>query len=328
MSTHEWGEITYIRAVNQALTDALESDDSVIILGEDVAIPNGPFGATKGLHAVHGVRVVDTPISESAMVGAALGASMAGLRPVVEIMYADFLMVAMDQIVNQVANTRYVSQGRIAAPLVIRTQQGSTPGSCAQHSQSLEALFAHVPGLRVAVPATAQDAYSILRGAIDSDDPVLIFESRRLYPSKGVVSSNADARIGVADVVRAGDDVTLVTWGTGRALCEAALDGLANQGISGELIDLRWLAPWDAAAVIDSVGRTGRLVVAHEAVRTGGFGAEVVSTVAEALGPKLRSSRRVGTASAPIPSSPTLSTQLLPSVDSISRAILETIGEQ
>ena len=320
--------ITYIRAINLALDDALAADDSVIVFGEDVGIPNGPFGASKGLRAAYGDRVFDTPISESAMIGAALGSSMAGLRPVVEVMYADFLLVAMDQIVNQVANTRYVSRGRLTAPMVIRTQQGSTPGSCAQHSQSLEALFAHIPGLRVALPSTPQDAYSVLRGAISSDDPVMVFESRRLYPSKGHVRRDADARIGVADVVRQGSAVTVVTWGTSRPLCEEAVDSLALQGYECELIDLRWISPWDTETVLASAARTGRLVVVHEAVRNAGFGAEVVSTVAESLGGQLQACRRVGTLSSPIPSSPVLSAQLLPSVDTITRAILDTIGEK
>ncbi|CAB4932645.1 MAG: acetoin dehydrogenase [Actinobacteria bacterium] len=329
MSAHtDDHEVTYIRAVNHALDDALAADESVILYGEDVGIPNGPYGASKGLRALYGDRVFDTPISESAMIGAALGASMGGLRPVVEVMFADFLLVAMDQVINQIANTRYVSRGQITAPLVIRTQQGSTPGSCAQHSKSLEAMFAHIPGLLVAVPSTPQDAYSILRGAIDSDDPVMVFESRRLYPSKGTLQRDPDPRIGIADVVRPGNDVTVVTWGTCRPLCEQAATTLAGQGVDCEVIDLRWISPWDSTTVIDSVARTGRLVVAHEAVQNAGFGAEVVTTVVEALGPRLLAARRVATLSAPMPASPLLSAQLLPSADSIARAILDTIGEQ
>jgi len=315
-------EASYIRAVGMALEDALEADASVIVLGEDVAIPNGPFGATKGLHARFGDRIIDTPISESAMIGATLGMAMGGLRPVVEIMYADFLMVAMDQIVNQVANTRYVSRGRLSAPLVIRTQQGSTPGSCAQHSQSLEAMLAHVPGLRVAVPATPQDAYAMNLGAIALDDPVVVFESRRLYPSKGPVERGpADGGIGQARVTRQGTDVTLVAWGTALPWSQEAADALAADGISCEVIDLRWIAPWDVATVVDSAGRTGRLVVAHEAVQVGGFGAEVLSTVAEELGTSLRACARVGTAPVPIPAAPVLSAEVLPSAERIRQAV-------
>lgn len=315
-------EASYIRAVGMALEDALEADSSVIVLGEDVAIPNGPFGATKGLHARFGDRIIDTPISESAMIGASLGMAMGGLRPVVEIMYADFMMVAMDQIVNQVANTRYVSRGRLSAPLVIRTQQGSTPGSCAQHSQSLEAMLAHVPGLRVAVPATAQDAYAMNRAAIALDDPVVVFESRRLYPSKGLVSRGpVDGGLGRARVTRPGSDVTLVAWGTALPWSEQAADALAGDGISCEVIDLRWIAPWDVATVLESASRTHRLVVAHEAVQVGGFGAEVLSTIAAELGTSLHACARVGTAAAPMPAAAILSAQILPSAERIQQAV-------
>lgn len=325
MSTAEQvREVSYIRAVNLALRDALASSPDVIVFGEDVAVPNGPFGASKGLHAEFGGRVFDTPISESAMVGAALGAAIGGLRPIVEIMYGDFLLVAMDQIVNQVANTRYVSEGRMTAPLVIRTQHGHTPGACAQHSQSLEAMFAHVPGLRIAVPATPQDAYDMLRVAVTLDDPVMVFESRRLYPTKGPVRRRgadelAGAGVGVAEVVRHGTDVTVVTWGIGR---QVALDAVAaGPEASVDLIDLRWISPWDRTTVIESVRRTGRLLVVHEASQTAGFGAEIVSSVVETLGGGLRAARRVGLLDTPVPASPALAQELLPTVDRVTRAV-------
>ncbi len=312
-------ELSYIRAVNRALADSLDARSEVIVFGEDVAIPNGPFGATKGLHQRFGDRVFDTPISESAMVGAALGAAMGGLRPVVEIMYGDFLLVAMDQIVNQVANTRYLSCGRLGAPLVIRTQQGHTPGACAQHSQTLEAFFAHVPGLRVGVPSTPADAYSMLRLAVDLDDPVVLFESRRLYPHKGHVdTSEKDAGLGRAKVITTGTDVTVVTWGTGRMLAEEALEG---HQASAELIDLRWISPWDSDVVLESARRTSRLLVIHEANTTGGFGAEVVSTVAEHLGPRLRGSARVGLLETPVPAAPPLAEAVLPNHARVLRAL-------
>lgn len=317
-------DISYIRAVNLALRDALESSSDVILFGEDVAVPNGPFGASKGLHAEFGDRVFDTPISESAMVGAALGAAIGGLRPVVEVMYGDFLLVAMDQIVNQVANTRYVSEGRMTAPLVIRTQHGHTPGACAQHSQSLEAMFAHVPGLRIAIPATPQDAYSMLRAAVMLDDPVMVFESRRLYPTKGPVRRAGgdvvhEGRVGEAQVVSPGSDVTVVTWGTGRQIAEDAVAALP--GASVELIDLRWLSPWDRDTVVESVRHTGRLLVVHEASQTAGFGAEVVSAVAETVGSGLRAVRRVGLLDSPVPASPALAQELLPTVERVIRAV-------
>ena len=324
----ELRELTYIRAVNLALDESLEAHPEVIVFGEDVAIPNGPYGATKGLHAKFGDRVFDTPISESAMVGAALGAAMGGMRPVVEIMFADFLFVAMDQIVNQIANTHYVSRGRLKAPLVIRTQQGHTPGSCAQHSQSVEALFAHVPGLRVAAPSTPGDVYSVLKASIAMDDPVIVFEARKLYPVKGDVAiGRDDLGVGIASTVSHGEDLTIVTWGTSRALVEEAVASGVGGGASIEIIDLRWISPWDVSTVVQSVARTGRLMVVHEANTSGGFGAEVVSTVAGELGSALRASRRVGLLGTPIPSSPNLAQAVLPTVQRISTAITEILKD-
>lgn len=326
MSTPEPAEISYIRGVNLALDDALDADSSVVVFGEDVGIPNGPFGATKGLAAKYGNdRVFDTPISESAMIGTALGAAMSGMRPIVEIMFADFLFVAMDQIVNQVANARYVSGGKLTAPLVIRTQQGNTPGACAQHSQSVEALLAHVPGLRVVLPASAQDAYGCLRYAINSDDPVIVIESRRLYPTKGLVDrSTAPAESEGARVVRQGNDVTIATWGAMLVDVVAAANDLAMSGIAAEVIDLRWASPLDLHAVETSVRRTGRLVVAHEAVRTGGLGAEVVAQLHERIDGGF-AHRRVGAAGAPIPAAPALARHVIPGADQVSAAVNELV---
>jgi pyruvate/2-oxoglutarate/acetoin dehydrogenase E1 component len=319
-------ELTYIRAVNAALGWALRELPDTVVLGEDVAIPGGPFGATKGLRDEFGARVFDTPISESAMVGTALGMALDGMRPVVEVMYGDFLLVAMDQIVNQVANTHYVSNGQLRAPLVIRTQHGSTPGSCAQHSQSLEALFAHVPGLRVGLPATPDHAYQMLRAALVSDDPVLIMESRRLYPLKGEVDVDADVQaVGAARVVRPGRDVTIVTWGTLVAPCLEAAGVLAGDGIEAEVVDLRWAAPIDAVTVAASASRTGRLVVVHEANRTGGLGAEVVAEAAERVGTRLRTIRRVATRDVRMPASPALSRAVLPSTETVVDAVREAL---
>jgi pyruvate/2-oxoglutarate/acetoin dehydrogenase E1 component len=319
-------ELTYIRAVNAALTWALRELPDTVVYGEDVAVPGGPFGATKGLRDQFGPRVFDTPISESAMIGAALGMALDGMRPVVEVMYGDFLLVAMDQIVNQVANARYVSNGRSSAPMVIRTQHGSTPGSCAQHSQNLEALFAHIPGLRVGLPATPEDAYQMLRAAVVSDDPVLVMESRRLYPLKGEVDLDTPVQaVGGARTIRPGNDVTLVTWGTLVAPSLEAADALAGDGVDTEVVDLRWAAPMDIEAVTTSVARTGRLVVVHEANRTGGLGAEVVAETVERLGERVRTVRRVATPDVRIPASPTLSAALLPTGDAVVTAVREVM---
>jgi acetoin:2,6-dichlorophenolindophenol oxidoreductase subunit beta len=229
----------------------------------------------------------------------------------------------MDQIVNQVANARYVSGGRLVPRLTIRTQQGATPGSCAQHSQSLEALFAHVPGLRVCLPSDAAEAYGLLRTAIASDDPVMVFESRRLYPTKAVVDLDAPVEpVGGSRVVLEGNDLTVACWGTAVADVLTCQGPLAESGIRPEVIDLRWLSPLDLGPVLASVGRTGRLAVVHEANRTGGFGAEVVARVAEALGPDLLSSTRIAALDSRVPASPHLSSAILPTTDRIARELM------
>jgi pyruvate/2-oxoglutarate/acetoin dehydrogenase E1 component len=327
MQTVESRELSYIRAVNEALRWGLEEFPEAILFGEDVGIPGGPFGASKGLRSAFGDRVFDTPISESAMIGSALGAAFGGMRPIVEIMYGDFLLVAMDQIVNQVANARYVSDGRQQAQLVIRTQHGSTPGSCAQHSQSLEALYAHIPGLRVALPATANDAYQMLRTSIAVDDPVLVMESRRLYPVKGVVElGSAVQPLGGALVRRPGTDVTIVGWGTTVQASLDASEELAASGIDVEVVDLRWAAPLDVETIVASVAKTHNLVVAHEANVTGGLGGEIVASVLEHLGSQLNRARRVGTPDLRVPASPHLSSAVLPTSARIADVVRTTLS--
>ncbi len=316
-------DLRYIQAVNLALHWALDTYPEALAFGEDIALPGGPFGATKGLHDKFGDRVFDTPISESAIIGAALGAAMRGRRPIIEIMYGDFLLVAMDQIVNQVANTRYLSRGTWAAPLTIRTQQGYSPGACAQHSQSLEAWYAHTPGLRVGLPANSRDAYEMLRSAIASDDPVMIFENRLLYPASGSVPLGGPVEpIGGARIVRLGSDVTVVTWS--RMVVEAvqAAEAAAAQGHSVEVIDLRWLSPLDFPTVAASVHRTGRLVIAHEANLTGGFGAEIAARAAQECFWDLDAPiQRVGAPDTRIPAAPNLQAAVIPDAASILDAI-------
>ena len=316
-------DLRYIQAVNLALHWALTTYPEALAFGEDIALPGGPFGATKGLHDKFGDRVFDTPISESAIVGAALGAAMRGRRPIIKIMYGDFLLVAMDQIVNQVANTRYLSQGTWAAPLTIRTQQGYSPGACAQHSQSLEAWYAHTPGLRVGLPATPRDAYEMLRSAIASDDPVMILENRLLYPVTGAVPLGGPVEpIGGARIVRSGSDVTVVAWS--RMVIEAvkAAEAAAVQGHSIEVIDLRWLSPLDFSTVAASIRRTGRLVIVHEANVTGGFGAEIAARAAQECFWDLDAPiQRVGAPDTRIPAAPNLQAAVIPDVAVILDAI-------
>ena len=283
-------------AVNRALVDELESRPEVVVFGEDVGYAGGIFGVTSGLQKRFGSkRVFDTPIGESAILGATVGAALEGLRPIVEIMWADFVLVALDQLINQAANVRYVTQGRANAPFVMRTQQGATPGSCAQHSQCLEALLAHIPGLRVGLPATPQDAYSMLRAAVADDDPCLIIESRALYPLEGDVDLGRIESVAGASLRRSGSDAVIITWGTMMHRALEASDLLATEGISAGVLDLRWLAPLDDAAIAAAVRAAGgRVVVAHEANRSGGFGAEVAARIAERAPRRARRAGRPG----------------------------------
>jgi pyruvate dehydrogenase E1 component beta subunit len=316
--------LSYANAVNAALHRALEAYPEALFFGEDVALPGGVFGCSKGLQTRFPTRVFDTPISESAILGAAVGASLLGRRPIVEIMWIDFSLVALDQLINQAANVRYVSRGELTAPLTVRTQQGALPGSCAQHSQCLEAVFAHVPGLRVGLPATPHDAYAMLLSAIAEDDPVVIVEQRGAYHTlSGPVDLNGPVEaIGGARVLRAGNDVTLVSWGTMLSRALAAAEAAATDRISVEVIDPRWLNPLDIETILTSVEKTSRIVIAHEANLTGGFGAEVSARVArEGFWSLDAPIERVGAPDTRIPAAPTLQSAVLPSADTISTAI-------
>lgn len=316
-------QLTYAEAVNAALRRCLSELPETLLYGEDIAKAGGIFGVTRGLRRDFGERVFDTPISESAILGSAVGAAMLGRRPIVEIMWVDFSLVAFDQIVNQLSNVRYVSRGEVAAPVVIRTQQGSAPGACAQHSQSLEALFLHVPGVRVAMPWTAQDAYDVLVAAVHSDDPVVVIENRTLYSAgkQDVVLDGPVQPLGGLRVRREGTDATVVTWGAITARALEAAEVLAGRGVAIEVLELPWLNPLPTDEILASVRRTGRLAVLHEANVTGGFGAEVVARVAGA-GVVLRSrALRVGLPDTRIPAAPSLAAGLLPDVGRIAEEI-------
>lgn len=316
--------LTYVLAVNSALRRALSENPDVIVYGEDVAQSGGIFGATRGLRDSFGDRVFDTPISESAILGSALGAAMVGMRPVVEIMWIDFSLVAMDQIVNQIANTTYVSRGQWRAPLVIRTQQGYLPGACAQHAQNLEAFYAHTPGLRVGLPYSVQDAHDMLLSAIASDDPVLIIENRSLYfrARERVRLDNPVEAIGRARVVREGTHATVVTWSAMVGVVLDAAEMLAAEGIDIEVIDLRWINPLDEETIYASVRKTERVAVAHEANLTGGFGAELVARVAEnCIGHLDAAPIRIGTPDLRIPAAPHLQRAVIPQVGDVVRRL-------
>src|SRR5882762_51688 len=273
---------TFIEILRRALDEELARDPAVHLRGEDVAA-GGAFGVTRGLAQKHGsTRVRNTPISEAAITGLATGAALCGLKPVLEIMFIDFATLSMDCLVNQAAKYRYMSGGQLTVPLVVRTQAGAAGGAAAQHSQSLEAWFIHVPGLVVVAPSTPADAKGLLTSAIRDDNPVIFLEHKVLYAQKGPVPEPAYAiPLGKADVKRAGTDVTVIATQVMVQRALAAADELAGDGISVEVIDPRTLAPLDEATILSSVEKTGRLVIAHEAVKRGGFGAEVAALVSE-----------------------------------------------
>jgi 2-oxoisovalerate dehydrogenase E1 component len=323
-------EMTYIKAVTAALAAELAERDDVLVYGEDVGASGGIFGASRGLQERFGAeRVFDTPIAESAILGSAVGAAMEGMRPVVEIMWADFVLVALDQLVNQAANVRYVSRSELSAPLVVRMQQGATPGSCAQHSQNIEALLAHVPGLKVGLAATAGDAYSMLRSAIADPDPVIVIEARSLYQTKGAVELDAPVTpVGGARLHREGTDLVIISWGTMVPEALRAADELAGEGIDASVLDLRWLNPLDDETIAQVVRASeGRVLVVHEANVTGGFGAEIAARIQERHFDFLdQPVARLGAPDTRIPSAPALQRALLPNADAIVKAARELVG--
>ncbi|MDQ0395331.1 alpha-ketoacid dehydrogenase subunit beta [Labrys monachus] len=276
-------EITYRDALRQALHDAMVADDSVVVIGEEVGLYGGAYGVTKDLIRQFGPeRLIDTPISEPAIIGTAVGAAMTGLRPVAELMYVDFLGMTMDQVGNQAAKIRYMFGGQIGVPMVLRTQGGTGRSAGAQHSQSLEAWIMHTPGLRLAMPATAGDAYHLLRHSLTLPDPVVFIEHKSLYARKEEADlETPDAPWGKAVVRRRGEHVTIVTY---SRMVHVALDAaktLATRGIEAEVIDLRTLNPLDMATVIASVNRTGRAVALSEGVLTAGVSAELGARISE-----------------------------------------------
>ncbi|MDW8468362.1 MAG: transketolase C-terminal domain-containing protein [Burkholderiales bacterium] len=289
--------LSYAEAACAALERAMRDDARVVVLGEDVG-RGGIFGQYRGLQERFGAgRVIDTPISEATIMGAAVGMALAGLVPVVEMRVVDFALCAMDEIVNQAAKARFMLGGQARAGLVARMPIGLWSGSAAQHSQSLEAWFAHVPGLAVVAPATPQDNYALLAAAIACGDPVAYLEHKELWSLEGEVAEDAAVPLGRAAVLREGGDLTLVAWSrTVHAALEAAAQA-QRRGIGVEVIDLRTLWPWDRDTVLASCARTGRLLVAHEAVRVGGFGAEIAAEVAETLGIRVK---RLGSPRIPV----------------------------
>ncbi len=318
---------TYIKAINAALAEAMRADDRVFVLGEDVA-EGGPYTATAGLAEAFGTeRVRNTPISEAAITGIAVGAAQSGLRPVLEIMFIDFITLALDQVVNAAAKAHFMSGGQLSVPLVLRTQGGAGTRGGAQHSQSLEAWLTHVPGLKVVMPSRAVDAAGLLASAIADPDPVVFIENKLLYFRREEVPEHVDpVPIGRAATLREGRDVTIVALSRMVHEALAAADDLARDDIEAEVIDPRTLVPLDLAAIVDSVQRTNRLVVAHEAVRHGGVGAEIAAAVQELAFDDLDAPiARVGAPFQPIPLSPPLEAAYLPGADDIAAAARATV---
>jgi pyruvate/2-oxoglutarate/acetoin dehydrogenase E1 component len=299
-------ELSYAEAAVLAVRREMEADARMVVLGEDVG-RGGIFGQYKGPQQSFGTeRVIDTPISEAAIMGAGVGMALAGLRPVVEMRVVDFALCGMDELVNQAAKNRFMFGGQGRVPLVARMPGGIWDASAAQHSQSLEAWFAHLPGVVVVCPSTPQDNYSLLRAALQCGDPVVYIEHKALWGARGVVDEAMAVPLGKAARVRHGDALTLVSWGKQMQVCAAACDTLSAEGIDVDLIDLRTLWPWDRETVLASCERTGRLLVVHEAVQAAGFGAEIAAASAEATGCRIA---RLGAPRIPVGYAPVLEAQ-------------------
>ncbi len=314
---------TYLDAIRVGLEEEMRRDPSVYIFGEDVAL-GGPFGVTKGLAESFGVnRLVNTPISEATVMGIAIGAATAGLRPVIEIMFIDFITLAMDQLVNHAAKLHYMSGGQLRIPLTVRVQCGISGAMGAHHSQSLESWLAHVPGLKVVMPANPADAKGLLKSAIRDDNPVVFIEHRGLYWTKGEVpAGDAMVPIGKAAVVRQGEQITIVALSSMVAPALAAAQELDAEGISAEVINPRTVSPLDVETITKSVKKTGRAIVAHEAVEQGGIGAEIVARIQQEAFYHLDSPiARVAAPFAPVPAGPTLEKAFLPSKEKIISAV-------
>lgn len=298
--------MSYAEAAVRAMAREMEADRNVVVLGEDVG-RGGIFGQYQGLQQQFGAqRVIDTPISEAAILGAGVGMALAGLRPVVEMRVVDFALCGMDELVNQAAKNRFMFGGQGRVPMVVRMPIGIWDSSAAQHSQSFESWFAHLPGVVVVCPATPQDNYSMLRAALACGDPVVYMEHKTLWGLKAEVDESQQVVLGRARTLRSGKHLTMVSWSRQAAICEQACAQLAAQGVEVELIDLRSIWPWDRDAVLQSCTRTGHLMVVHEAIQAAGFGAEIAATAAEVTGCKVR---RLGAPRIPVGYAPVLEAQ-------------------
>ncbi|KYG70948.1 alpha-ketoacid dehydrogenase subunit beta [Planococcus maritimus] len=323
-------ELTYLEAVREAMSQEMRQNEDVFILGEDIGVYGGAFGVTRGMIEEFGPeRIRNTPISEAAISGTAVGAALTGMRPILELQFSDFMTIAMDNMVNQAAKIRYMYGGKGKVPMVLRTPAGSGTGAAAQHSQSLEAWMAHVPGLKVVQPSTAYDAKGLLKAAIDEDNPVIFYEHKLCYKTTSDVPEELySIPLGKADIKREGSDVTIVATAIMVHKALEAAAKLEEQEISVEVIDPRTLVPLDTETIIESVKKTGRLVVVHEAVKRGGFGGEIASTIAESEAFDYLDApiMRLGGKAVPIPYNPELEKSAIPGVDDIVAAVKETLN--
>jgi pyruvate/2-oxoglutarate/acetoin dehydrogenase E1 component len=323
-------EISYSRAINEALRQAMDSDPTVVLMGQDIGVYGGAFAITRGLIETFGPeRIVDTPISEAATVGMILGMALKGLRPMIELQFADFIFIAMDEVVNKLGKWRYMHNYRGPLCAVIRAPMGLIPGVGAEHVQCPEAFFMHVPGLKIAVPATPYDAKGLLLSALRGNDPVLYFEHKGMYRMKGPVPEEAyTVPFGVAEVRRSGTDITIVATSAMVSKALAAAEILASQGIQAEVVDPRTLAPLDSETILRSVRKTGRLVIVHENTYTAGPGAEIAALVVEhAFDSLLCPIRRVTAPDAPAPASRALDTYYVPDEAAIVAGVLTAIKD-
>ena len=319
--------IRFRQAIVAAFTDEMRADPSVMIFGEDVAEAEGPFKTSEGLLKEFGpLRVRDTPISEMGFTGAAVGAAMLGMKPIVEIMFVEFLGVALDQLVTEAAKMRYLSNGALSVPMVVRASCGSGLGFGSQHSQTLENWFAATPGLKVICLSDAQSAYSLMRAAIQDPDPVMVLEPRILYAERGEVDVAVKMEIGKARVLREGSDFTVVALGQ---MVNVAREAIALSGVDAELIDLATVVPWDRQTLLTSVKKTGRLVVVEEAPESGGWGSEIVATVTSQLFSQLKAAPfRITTPDTPVPYSGILEARYVPTAFDVARQLKESLVSQ
>ena len=324
-------EITYADAIREAMSEEMRRDENIVFMGEDIGVYGGAFGVSRGMFEEFGEeRVMDTPITELAITGAAAGAAMTGLRPIAELMFSDFITLAMDQLVNQAAKTRFQFGGQASVPMVLRAPGGSGTGAAEQHSQSLEAWVCHAPGLKVVIPSTPYDAKGLLKTAIRDNNPVVFIEQKLLYRTKGEVPEIEDdyaIPLGVADIKREGKDLTIITYGRMVQRSLEVADKYAEKGIEIEVIDIRSLVPLDKDCLIQSAKKTGKVVIVHEACQTGGFGGELSSVIvdSDAFFYLDAPVKRVGGLDVPIPYNPNLEALVVPTIDSISAAIDEIL---